>query len=223
MSPYKGYGQAPPGFIQLTGEAFMNPAAEVKFGEYFLDFSAYKMDFFHEFFGHELSHQWWGHALRWVSDEDQWLSESFAEYNAGLYVMALLGQERFQGKLKEWRDAARIGDPHSPIAWANNLSGENAGAWRFYLLYNKGPYILHMLRSQVGHEKFMAGLRGAIEKYRHKQVSTDELRREMETAVGYKLDYFFDQWFRGTGIPTFDYSTSTHQAQVGRHGEDQPA
>jgi hypothetical protein len=216
MAPYRNYGQAPPGFIQLTGDAFMSPAAEVKVGEYYLDFTAYKMDFFHEFFGHELSHQWWGHALQWASDEDQWLSESFAEYNAGLYVMALLGQSRFQGKLKEWRDAARMADPHAPIAWANNLSGDNAGIYRTFLLYSKGPYVLHMLRSQMGHEKFITGLRNAIEKYRHQQVTTDEIRREMETVAGYKLDYFFNQWFRDTGIPTFDYSTNVHQADDGK-------
>ncbi len=216
MAPYQGYGQAPPAFVQLTGEAFMNPAAEVKVGEYLLDFSGYKLDFFHEFFSHEISHQWWGHALQWVSDEDQWLSESFAEYTAGLYIMQYLGMDRFQGKLKEWRDEARKADPHAPIAWANNLSGDNAGIWRIGLIYNKGPYVLHMLRMQVGHDNYFKAMKNAIAKYRGQQVTTDQVKREIEAVVGYKLDYFFEQWYRNTGIPVFDYKTSLHLADDGK-------
>ena len=67
MSPGLGFGQAPPGFIQLTGEAFMS-SAEIE------------SDFFHGFFSHEIAHQWWGHKIGWIADEDTWLSESFAEY-----------------------------------------------------------------------------------------------------------------------------------------------
>ena len=209
MSPNMGFGQSPPGLVQLTGEAFMS-AGEIA------NFSNANADFFHEFFSHEVGHQWWGHVIPWAADEDVWLSESLAEYNAGLYVMALLGPDRFQGKLKEWRDNARIADPHGSIAWADNIRGMNAQQYRIGLLYNKGPYVVHMLRSQVGHENFLKALRNLIEKHRFKPTTTDDLKREFELVVGYKLDFFFDQWFRSTGIPTFDYSTSIHQADDGK-------
>jgi len=193
MSLFLDLGQAPPGFVQLTGEAFMS-SAELE------------SDFFHAFFGHEMAHQYWGHALQWSSDEDQWLSESFAEHTAGLYVLALQGKTRFEGKLKEWRDAARTGDPQAPIAWANNLGGPNAGKWRNDLIYYKGPYVVHMLYSQLGHDVYMKAMQALIQKYRFQQITTDQMAQELSKAAGYDLNYFFDQWFRGTGIPTIDYS-----------------
>jgi len=209
MSPGLGFGQAPPGFVQLTGEAFMSSAD-------IANFSRGNADFFHEFFSHEIAHQWWGHTIAWASDEDVWLSESYAEYTAGLYVMQLLGQVRFQGKLKEWKDLAKIADPHAPIAWANSVSGTNAGLWRTGLIYNKGPYVVHMLRMQVGHENFVKAMKNLTAKYRYQQITTDQLKQEFEAVVGYKLDYFFDQWYRGTGIPVFDYSTSVQPTPDGK-------
>ncbi|HEY3174536.1 MAG TPA: M1 family aminopeptidase [Candidatus Polarisedimenticolia bacterium] len=209
MSPGLGFGQAPPGFVQLTGEAFMSSAELANFGRG-------NADFFHEFFSHEIGHQWWGHTIGWASDEDVWLSESYAEYTAGLYVMGLLGQDRFQGKMRQWKDRAREADPHGAIAWANNLSGPSAGRYRTGLIYDKGPYVVHMLRSQVGHDNFVKAMKNLTAKYRYQQIGTDQLRKEFEAVVGYKLDYFFDQWYRGTGIPYFDYTTNVRQSEDGK-------
>jgi aminopeptidase N len=73
-----------------------------------------------------------------------------------------------------------------------------------------------MLRSQVGHENFVKAMKSLMAKQRFTPTSTDELQRELEAVVGYKLDFFFDQWYRGTGIPTFDYSTDIKQADDGK-------
>ena len=210
MSPFLGFGQAPPGFLQLTGEAFMSSSD-------IASFSNANADFFHEFFGHEMAHQYWAHAIQWSTDEDQWLSESFAEHTAGLYVLALQGKTRFEGKLKEWRDAARTGDPQAPIAWANNLGGPNAGKWRTDLIYNKGPYVVHMLYSQLGHDTYMKAMQALIKKYRFQQITTDQMAQELSKTAGYDLNYFFDQWFRGTGIPTIDYSWEGKQTEDGKY------
>lgn len=209
MSPFLGFGQAPPGFLQLTGEAFMSSAD-------IASFSNANADFFHEFFGHEMAHQYWAHAIQWSTDEDQWLSESFAEHTAGLYVLALQGKTRFEGKLKEWRDRARNGDPQAPIAWCNNLGGPNAGKWRTDLIYNKGPYVVHMLYSQLGHETYTKAMQALIKKYRFQQITTDQMAQEMSKVAGYDLNYFFDQWFRGTGIPTIDYTSDVKQTEDGK-------
>ncbi|MCZ6696944.1 MAG: hypothetical protein O7A63_10455, partial [Acidobacteria bacterium] len=66
MAPFLGFGQAPQGFVQLTGEAFMSQ-------------SRLESDFFHGFLAHEFAHQWWAHQIGWASGDDEWLSESFAE------------------------------------------------------------------------------------------------------------------------------------------------
>ncbi|HKY31159.1 MAG TPA: M1 family aminopeptidase [Candidatus Polarisedimenticolia bacterium] len=217
MSPFLAFGQAPPALIQLTGEAFMNPTAEIQVGNALVNFFEYrKADYFHEFFSHEMAHQWFGHTVVRGTEEDTWLSESFAEYSAGLYIMQYSGQNRFQGKLKEWRDGARIGDLYAPIAWAERLSGQIPGPRRSDLLYSKGPYVVHMLRMQIGHDNFVKAMKNAMTKYRHRPTSTDQLRQEVEAVVGYKMDFFFNQWYRDTGIPTFDYTTDVRQADDGK-------
>jgi len=204
MAPGLGFGQSPPAFVQLTGEAFMSS-------------SLLTSDFFHEFYSHEIAHQWWGHKLGWISDEDTWLSESFAEYSAGLYVLGLQGTKRFEEKMKHWKDRAVNGDPHASIAWCLRTSGPQGSRWYQDLIYNKGPYVVHMLRMQMGRENFQKAMKSAFAKYGNSNITTDKIQRECELVIGYKLDYFFDQWFRGTGIPTFDYSWTDEPSPDGKH------
>lgn len=203
MAPGLGFGQAPPSFVQLTGEAFMSSAQLTS-------------DFFHEFFSHEIAHQWWGHKIGWIADEDTWLSESFAEYSAGLYVMKLNNKKRFDEKMRQWRKEAEIADPHGSIAWCNNISGQNQGSWRTGLIYNKGPYVVHMLRMQMGMDNFKKAMQAVFAKYGYTRITTDQLKRECEAVAGYKLDYFFDQWFRDSGIPVFDYSWTSAPTDDGK-------
>lgn len=210
MSPNLNFGQAPPGFVQLTGEAFMSSSL-------IASFTMGNADFVHGFFSHEVAHQWWGHELAWIADEDQWLSESFAEYASGLYVLALLGERRFREKMREWKEQAEIADPHGSIAWCNNLSGTNGFQWRTQLIYNKGPYVVHMLRMMLGMDKFTEALKEVLSQNKFQLVTTAAVQAAAERAAGYKLDFFFDQWFRSSGIPVFDYSWETEQAEDGTH------
>ena len=210
MSPRLGFGQAPPGFVQLTGEAFMSSTLIASFGRG-------NADFIHEFFSHEIAHQWWAHKIGWIHSEDTWLSESFAEYSAGLYVLGLLGKTRYLDKLREWKEQAAFADAHGSVAWCNSLSGTNAGGWRRQLIYNKGPYVVHMLRMMLGREKFSEAMKNVFANNPYRMVTTDAVQREAEKAAGYSLDFFFDQWFRGTGIPVFDYSWETVPTADGGH------
>jgi len=209
MAPGLGFGQAPPGFVQLTGEAFMSSSAIANSG--FLN-----PDFFHEFFSHEIAHQWWGHKIGWAANDDQWLSEAFAEYSAGLYVLNYLGKKRFKEKMDNWRQNAELGDPHASIAFSNRLTGTRSGAWYTGLIYNKGPYVVHMLRMQMGLDNFKKAMQSLFKDYGYTNVTTYQLQHECEKVMGYNMDFFFDQWFRGTGIPVFDYSWTTAATDDGK-------
>jgi hypothetical protein len=204
MAPGLGFGQAPPSFVQLTGEAFMSSAVVTS-------------DFFHGFYSHEIAHQWWGHKVGWLSDEDQWLSEAFAEYSSGLYVMNLMEKKRFKQMLREWRKGAKFADDHGSIAWANNISGPLGGAYRYNLIYNKGAHVVHMLRMQMGIDNFKKAMQNVFTKYGYTNITTDMLKRECELVVGYNLDFFFDQWFRDNGIPVFDYSWKAEAQPDGKY------
>lgn len=84
--------------------------------------------------------------------------------------------------------------------------------------YEKGGFVLHMLRNQVGERAFFEALRAYYAKYRHVTAVTDDLRAEMEGASGQNLGWFFDQWLRRPGYPevTADwrYDAGTHEIVI---------
>jgi len=208
MYPGSGFGQAPPALVQLDGFAFLSQAQVTEFFR--------EGDLLHGFLSHEIGHQYWGHDVGWANDRDVWLSESYAEYSAGLYIQALMGEKRFQETMSNWRQLARIGDPVAPIALANMIGGENANRYRVGLIYNKGPLVVHMIRMQIGNENYSKAMTNVMTKYRHQNITTDMLARELATITGYSWDYFFDQWFRGVGIPEIHYKYSV-TPQAGKY------
>ena len=67
--------------------------------------------------------------------------------------------------------------------------------------YEKGAFVLHMLRSQLGDSAFFAGLRGYYAGHKHGTALTADLQSSLERASGKKLGAFFDQWLRRPGYP----------------------
>jgi Peptidase family M1 domain len=203
MGPFLGFGQSPQGFVQLTGEAFMSQAK-------------IESDVFHGFFAHEIAHQWWGHQVSNSSGDDEWISESFAEYASGIFVKEFQGPKRFQRTLDEWRRRAKRSDKEGPIAAANTMSGPNGGLYRTDLLYYKGPYVLHMLRLQLDDEKYMKVMRTIQETYKNQNISTEMLLQVVNRVSGTDYTWFFDQWFWDVGIPTFRYSWRSEKQPDGK-------
>ena len=107
-----GYGQAPPGFMFITSEAF-NPIG----GEVNQLFSGGV----NERFAHEIAHQYWGHAVKMPSGEEQWLTESFAEISAGLCIRDLRGKGDLELLQKTWKSQGKSATESAPIPLANRL------------------------------------------------------------------------------------------------------
>ena len=155
---------------------------------------------------HELAHQWWGHQVGRSSVEDAWISESWAEYTSGLITDAI-DKKKSKAMRDNWRKKAlevnayggtistayRSGSARYPDAWTS-------------LLYDKGPCVLHMLRTWMGWEKFTQYTTTLQTKYRNTNINTDTLAREASKTLGYDMFPFFDQWVRGRGIPKVHYS-----------------
>lgn len=157
---------------------------------------------------HELAHQWWYHQVGPLTLEDAWISESWAEYSSALMTEAI-DKKRFHDQLDEWRRLAIEADPHGTIATAyrsNSLQYENG--YR-NLVYDKGPYVVHMLRTWMGWDKFTKYVSGIQSKYKGTNINTDTLAREASAAMGYDMFPFFDQWVRDKGIPKVHWSWSS--------------
>lgn len=211
MGPGLWFGQAPPGLVQITSEYFLSQGL---IGSFTIDPRA--MDFIKNVLPHEIGHHYWGETVSWESEEDQWLSESLAEYSAGLYVQSSEGEKAFRQMMNSWRKDVDRWEGTLPIVHANRASGETAWAVRGALLYSKGPLVLHMLRTQVGDEPFFRILRKVLEDHRGRAVTTAEFQGAAEAVAGYEMEWFFDQWVRGAGIPELRFAYRVTPAEEGK-------
>jgi aminopeptidase N len=85
-------------------------------------------------------------------------------------------------------------------------------------VYQKGGWVLHMLRGVMGTERFWAGIREYYRRYRDSNASTDDFRLVMEQTSGLELSWFFDQWLRQPGVAkltgTWDYDPVARRVTV---------
>jgi aminopeptidase N len=176
---------------------------------------------------HETAHQWFGDAVTEREWPHLWLSEGFATYFAALFVEHAHGDGAFRERMRQIRSEV-LGDresvPTHPVidtAQTNLLSLLDRNS------YEKGGFVLHMLRRQVGDSAFFGALRAYYAAHRDATALSDDLRADMERVSRQRLGWFFDQWLRRPGYPevnvTWSYDPSSHQisldvAQAGRYG-----
>ena len=158
---------------------------------------------------HETAHQWFGDAVTEREWPHLWLSEGFATYFAALWTGHAHGDSAFHAALGSIRSAVladAVDVPTHPVIDTlprELLSLLNRNS------YEKGGFVLHMLRRQVGDSAFFAALRAYYGNYRDGTALTDDLRREMEHTSGEPLGWFFDQWLRRPGYPELNVTWSS--------------
>jgi hypothetical protein len=164
---------------------------------------------FSEFFlAHEMAHQWWGQAVGWQNYHEQWLSEGFAQYFAGLYAKHARGDEAFEDVLRQWRKWSLDKSDQGPVYLGYRLGHIKNDSRVFRaLVYNKGAAVLHMLRGLVGDDVFWRGIRRFYRDARFTKAGTEDLRRAMEEESGQSLERFFGRWIYGSTLPSvaFDF------------------
>ena len=167
---------------------------------------------------HETAHQWFGDAVTEREWSHLWLSEGFATYFAALWTRAARGDTAFRGDMRRIRQTV-VSDtrvvtsrPVIDTQTTDLLSLLNANS------YQKGGFVLHMLRLTIGERAFFDGIRTYYATYRHATALSDDLRVEMERASGQKLDWFFDQWLRRPGYPEvsaeWTYDATSHEVVI---------
>jgi aminopeptidase N len=181
------------------------------------------------FLAHELAHQWWGHGVGGQNYRERWLSEAFAQYAASLWVRHEHGERVFRDMLMRMgRWALRMED-RGPIHLGHRL-GHIKGDPQVYraIVYDKGAYVLHMLREVVGDEPFRRALIEFQARHRFGKAGTDDLRRALEQVSGRDLRAYFDTWVYGTRTPRIVYTSrsasagSGYRTTVNARAEDLP-
>jgi len=150
---------------------------------------------------HEIAHQWFGNAVTEFDWDDVWLSEGFATYFTLVYLEHSAGHDEFVRGLIKSREqiiSYLSKNPDSPIVH-NNLN--DMSKVTSALTYQKGAWVLHMLRHKVGEVNFQRGIRSYYKKYFNGNATTNDFRQEMEQASGMDLMAFFKQWLNRDGLP----------------------
>jgi aminopeptidase N len=148
---------------------------------------------------HEIAHQWFGNSVTEYDWDDVWLSEGFATYFTLLFIEHAYGRDAFLRSLAESKrlvDAFHVQHPQYRIVHDNLKDMEQVTSSH---TYQKGSWILHMLRGVVGTENFWKGIQSYYTKYMNGSATTADFRREMEDASGMSLTDFFDQWLYTPG------------------------
>jgi aminopeptidase N len=151
--------------------------------------------FFTDVYVHELAHQWFGDAVGPATWKDVWLNEGFATYCEALYVEHLAGAKALRSSMLSKFDESFSGTVYNP---ANDLFSS--------VVYDKGAWVLHMLRWEIGDDAFFKCLRNYYEKYKYNNATTDDFKKICEATSGKNLDQFFKQWiYKGNNVPRVDY------------------
>lgn len=140
---------------------------------------------------HELSHHWWGDSLTLTDWNDTWTHEGFASYAEALYFEDLGGVS----VLHAYMDALDTGPFGGPVYGNASAFGRT--------VYDKGAWVLHMLRHVMGDGAFLGLLHDYHAANRYGETSTPLFQAAAESAYGGSLGWFFDRWVYGSGRPSY--------------------
>ena len=149
---------------------------------------------------HEIAHQWFGNSVTQYDWDDVWLSEGFATYFTLLFIEHEYGREEFVKGLESSQksvDSFYDKNPKYQIVHDNLKNMKNVTSSQ---TYQKGSWILHMLRGFLGNEVFWEGIKVYYNKYRDLNATTSDFKNIMEDVSNKDLNLFFDQWLYNPGI-----------------------
>lgn len=143
---------------------------------------------------HELAHQWFGNAVTESTWDDAWLSEGFATFFTLLYREHAYGHDDYIAGLKNASKAVyKYAEKDSGFSIISDRTAEKETVTSA-ITYQKGAWVLHMLREMIGAGKFKKGIQAYYAKFINANATTDDFINEMEKASGKKLKSFFNQW-----------------------------
>lgn len=199
-----------PGMIDLSWGTFANTS----------------LDGFDEFFrAHEVAHQWWGNAVLSGSYRDAWLFEGLASFSGLWYVQAKRKHNneyfRFLDQYQADIQADRSDAGPIAIGWRNTTPDLPRGY--DVIVYEKGAWVFNMLRmlmldlGTMKDDRFVDMMRDYYRSFRGRPVTVDDFQRLVEKHIGIPMGWFFDEWVRGTGIPTYHVAWRADTAEGGKY------
>lgn len=143
---------------------------------------------------HEFAHQWWGNSLTNTDWTHFWLNEGLANFMTAAYLEHRFGRAEYLSEIKRYKESYEkvrdAGKDKSLVFpdW-NKPTREDRR-----LVYDKGAYVVHLLREEVGEDLFWKGFKEYTQKFAGKSVETKDFQTSMEKSSGKDLSKFFDKW-----------------------------
>ena len=163
---------------------------------------------------HQVARQWWGNIVTASGYRDEWLMEALSGYSALMWIEKNQGAKAIESILDGYREellnqdaGGRTIESAGPIVWGSRLDSTGVPGARRAIAYEKGAWILHMVRRRLGDQRFLKMLAELRRRYEFRSISTDDFRalvREFwpEQANATSTDDFFDNWVYATGVPS---------------------
>ena len=239
--PNFNFGQSWPNLVYLPISAYIDSTQRwLLFGQIDTKFTG----FVREVTPHEVAHQWFGHSVGWASYHDQWLSEGFAEFAAGLFLQQAVGPKWQKDYIDFWdRQRTRILEKNNfgvspndagPLWLGLRLISPRSEQAYQGVTYSKGAYVLSMLRSlmradNVGpdtdpDQAFIDMMHDFMQSHRDTPASTESFKtiaekhitKQMDLQQNGSLDWFFREWVYGTQVPRYNFKYEIQPAGPGQ-------
>ena len=156
---------------------------------------------------HELFHHWFGDLVTAESWSNLSVNESFANYSQYLWNEHKYGKDLADYDLMI-EIKGYMADPSNLTKDLVRFSYHNREDMFDGVSYNKGGAILHMLRNYLGDDAFFAGLTDYLKTNEYGTGEAQQLRLSLEKVSGKDLNWFFNQWFYGSGHPKLSYTSN---------------
>jgi hypothetical protein len=158
---------------------------------------------------HEIAHQYWGHLAPPASIDDFWISESFSELFACLYLSAAFDAQdcrvRMASKREDAEELPHTSKPGDVGRQPLSLTSAYTSVLQPTIVYDYGPYVLgEMLIRRIGREPFFAAMDVMLREHAHEPLTTERLQAYLEAASGRDLEEFFDFWVHMGRLPAVD-------------------
>jgi hypothetical protein len=212
-----GWGQAPAGIIYVTREAFLTRLSAATLDEESTMIAQQVSRGINERLAHEVAHAWFPHVAKVDRTEENWLSESLADYMSAACLERMdprRGKAMFNRQLSDWKTMAGGISSGSSIYLAGHL-GSRQEDWRDWqsLLYARGPLVLHALRQELartagsqreGDKLFFTWLRSYVKNFTFKTGETRHLVGILSQITKKDWQPWFERYVYGTETPKLE-------------------
>ncbi|WP_345263681.1 M1 family metallopeptidase [Nibrella viscosa] len=162
---------------------------------------------------HEIAHQWFGDSATEADWSQIWLSEGFATYCSLLYLEHAYGRDTLNRYLNEDKGQIFRFVAQRPGSTVVQTSTRDLTALLNPNSYQKGGWVLHMLRYELGDDAFRRGIRAYYQRFRDGNARTSDFQAIMEQVAGRSLNQFFRQWLYEPAYPVVTWTWQYNPAK----------